>query len=393
MIWINRGQTSYQGVQVMDYLPEATLVFNISYAIYAFFSFLVFSKKTVIEESTDYIDFLNDNQTKDYIIKFGAICFLISILLALFYYSLTGRGLMFMLSLGQLGEREKSMNVTGIYFLMQFIRSAIPGILILVAFSDKYRFGIYIGALVLCLVCVSTGSRNLALCVMLALVVYKYLNYGKRPKLITILIGIIIIYLFVGFIGIFRGVIKSGNEIDFSTINSDSIFSAFMYNIEIFYPFFTLVGYLDRGLISYHLGLGILNIPLQFIPHVLWKTKPATLGLTSFEAMYGDSMGGAAYPNIGEFYYEFGIIGAIIGMALFGIISQNQFSYAQKTKNKLSMLEYSIFFGYIMQFICRGHFASWALDFAFMFGPIWFLKKRLKNKFVLWSKKYQQIYK
>lgn len=399
MVWIKRGQTSYQGVEVMEFLPEATIVFNFCYAVFAFSSFLfktkaervVLNKKKIVEEESNFIDFLNDNQTVDYITKLGAICFLVSILLSLLYYSLTGRGLMFMLTLGQLGEKDKSQNVTGIYFLMQFIRSAIPGIMILLAFSNKHRFLIHIGAVILCLVCVSTGSRNLALCVMLAIIVYKYLSAGNRPNMLTIAAGIVLIYLFVGFIGIFRSTIKSGNTIDVSTMDSDSIFSAFMFNVEIFYPFYTLVGYLSRGIIQYHYGLGIINIPLQFIPHILWKSKPATIGLTSFEAMYGDSMGGAAYPNIGEFYYEFGLIGAMFGMILFGIFSQKYFVFAKKTKNKISMLEYGIFFGYIMQFICRGHFASWALDFVFMFGPIWFLKKQLVNRYELWTRKDKDI--
>ena len=141
---------------------------------------------------------------------------------------------------------------------------------------------------------------------------------------------------------------------------------------------------MKEGIISLHWGLGVLNIPLQFIPHIIWRSKPANLGLSGFEAMYGDSMGGAAYPNIGEFYYEFGIIGAMVGMALFAVISQEMFSFAKKTRNKISMIEYSLFFGYLMQFICRGHFASWAIDIVLLFGPLWFLKLQLKMKYNNW---------
>ena len=95
-------------------------------------------------------------------------------------------------------------------------------------------------------------------------------------------------------------------------------------------------------------------------------------------------MGGAAYPNIGEFYYEFGLIGAIIGMAAFGFISQKIYQSSKRFIDEISVIEYSIFFGYLMQFICRGHFASWAIDIVLLFGPIWILKYILKIKYKRW---------
>ena len=391
-IWINRGQTAYQGIQVMEYLPIATVVFNIAYAAFSLFSLLNIKFKSrkkrissISGEDDEFQVFLDDDVTRAYISKYGLIVFLVSFLMALTYYMLTGRSLLFMLTLGQGSEFGAGRVGEGIYFMAQFIRSAIPGILLLFAFTREKRYLIYIGAYMLCAVCISSGSRNLAICVVLALVVYQYLQKGERPSKLTIVAGVVAMYLFVGFVGLFRGSMRMGGNINLAIMNKQSLFTAFMFNVEIFYPFYTLIGYLNRGYMPYHYGLGVLNIPIQFIPHALWPTKPATLGLTAFEAMYGNSMGGAAYPNIGEFYYEFGLFGAIVGMAVFGNVAQKKFSFAKKTKNKLSMVEYSIFFGYLMQFICRGHFASWALDIVFMFGPIWFLKRRLCIKYITWK--------
>lgn len=390
-IWIDRGQTSYQGVQVMEYLPISTVVFNIAYAVFSLFSlFRIKTKRKrininyITDESDKFQIFLDDNTTTSYISRYGLIVFLVSFFFSMLYYRITGRSLLFMITLGQGSERSAGRVGEGLYFLAQFIRSAIPGILLLFAFARKYRIFVYISAYLLCAVCISSGSRNLAICVILSLIVYHYLQKGKRPSIIMIFAGIVAMYLFVGFVGLFRGAMRSGGEIDFTTMNKDSLFNAFMFNVEIFYPFYTLVGYLNSGIISYHYGLGIINIPIQFIPHVIWPSKPATLGLTAFEAMYGNSMGGAAYPNIGEFYYEFGLIGIIVGMAIFGSAVQKCFSFAKQTRNKISMVEYSIIFGYLMQFICRGHFASWVLDVVFMFGPIWFLKRLLRIKYKKW---------
>ncbi len=396
-VWIRRGQTSYQGVSVMEYLPIASLVFNVCFAAFSLFSIpklprwklkkRLFSKK---HNDNSFQEFLENEISGGFIVKYGFIVFVGSLSLALLYYRMTGRSLIFMLTLGQGAEHMRGRDGIGIYFLGQFTRSAISGLLLLFAFAKRNRVLIYIGAYLLSAVCISSGSRNLAICVVLAIVVYHYLQYHKRPKFSTILLGIVILYLFVGFMGIFRGIIKSGGDIQLDCITSEAMFGAFMYNVEIFYPFYTLVGYVSKGIMKIHWGLGILNIPIQFIPHAIWKSKPANLGLSGFEAMYGDSMGGAAYPNIGEFYYEFGIVGSVIGMAVFAMISQKVFSYAKITRNRLSMIEYSIFFGYLMQFICRGHFASWAIDIVLMFGPLWILKWLLERRYIMWMHQQQE---
>lgn len=392
-VWIGWGQTSYQGVEVMSYMPQAMLVFNIGYMVYSITSYGVKIGKTsrIYHENIDYNNFLEKDSIKHYIVKYAWIVFSVSMILALIYYRLIGRSLVFMLTLGQGDELNQIRSGNGIYFLMQFVRSAIPGVLLLLAFAKKNRLLIYFCVYLLCAVCISTGSRNLAICVVLAIAVYSYMKKGKRPTLPTILIAITILYLFVGTMGIFRTAIKTGGAIDLSLVDEEGLFGAFMFNVEIFYPFFTLVGYMQERLVSCHYGLGILNIVIQFIPRAIWHSKPATLGATAFEAMYGDSMGGAAYPNIGEFYYEFGIVGVIVLMALFGHLIRKMYIKVKNSSNKINILQYSIIFGYLIQFVCRGHFASWALDIVFMLGPVYLLKYLLKRKYIFYLQQKEQL--
>ncbi|MCI9439814.1 MAG: oligosaccharide repeat unit polymerase [Ruminococcus sp.] len=394
-IWIQRGQTSYQGVEVMEYLPVATLVFNISYLMYAIAS--VDNKKVYIAqkkigfdyENVKFLEFVESDYIKNYIKRYAWIVFGVSMILALCYYRMTGRGLRFMLTLGQGGEMGTRNSGYGLYFLMQFIRSAIPGIILIIGYQKKKRWLVYLCAYIICAVCMTTGSRNLAICVGLAIVVYQYKSKGKRPSLFLIFVAVLTLYLFVGFIGTYRPVIKSGEKIDLSAMSTSSLFSAFMYNVEIFFPFYTLVGYLKKGMIKLHWGLGVVFVVIQFIPRIIWNSKPSMLGLTAFEAMYGDSMGGAAYPNMGEFFYEFGMVGIIVGMWLFGYFMRQLIQKTQNIDNRLDIVTYAIAYGYMMQFVCRGHFASWVLDFVFMFGPIILLKKILRYKYLA-SIKYEE---
>lgn len=381
-IWMSRGQTSYQGVEVMRYMPEAMLVFNVGYFVFAYASIAKrrFVDRTLKYEQEEYVEFILNPYMKKCILRYGWTLFGIGMCLSLFYYSITGRGLIYMLTLGQGEEYTIGSSGLGIYFLAQFIRLAIPGLILIILFQEKLRIVKYIMIYVICAVCVSSGSRNLAICVVLAIAVINYIKKGKKPKLWTVLLAVILMFLFVGFVGIFRGDMKTGGDIDLSLINLDSLNDAFMFNVEIFYPFFTLIGYVPNR-VSLHRGLGILNIAIQFIPRAIWPSKPATLGKTSFESMYGDSMGGAAYPNIGEFYYELGLAGIIFFMFIFGRKMRKSYDKTMRSKNPITWATYAIQFGYIMQFICRGHFASWALDMFFMFVPLSVLQIILYKKY------------
>lgn len=394
-VWITRGQTSYQGVEVMSYLPVGMIVFNLGYIVYAIAS--VSNRKITvgtINIGNKYYDpgfseYLYSDQASYHLAKMGWIIFSLSIFLALLYFAKTGRSLLYMLTLGQGTEITVGGNALGIYFLAQFSRSAIPGILLILTFQKKKRILGFLGAYVLVAICFTSGSRNLALCVIISIATMYYLKRGKRPNFFVSIIAVLVMFLLVGFVGTFRQTMRTGGDIDLSLLNFDGMMNAFMFNVEIFFPFFTIVGYTFTGQVACHYGLGILNIPIQFIPRALWASKPATLGLTAFEAMYGSSFGGSAYPNIGEFFYELGIFGVILFMYIFGKRMKSLYTNATETSNPLSMIRYSIAFGYIMQFVCRGHFASWALDFAFMFLPILIVRRIIYKQYCFEERMYK----
>ena len=383
-IWLMNAKSVYQGVEVMSQLPYATLVFNLGYLCYVLGSLYVKNNLQKISNVNNLINTQNED-IRIYIVKFASVVFICSIFLAILYYYLIGRNLLSLLTLGQFGMTQRRRVGTGLYFLICFFRSAIPASVLLVAYSKRKKIS-WICALILADICISTGSRNLAITVMLSFFVFYYIRNNKRPNYVTVFSLIIFFYVFIGFIGIFRGTIKASQNINLSSVNSDALFNAFMYNAEIFYPFYNVVGYIPKYA-PYHYGLGIVNIFVQFIPRIIWPGKPTMLGQTAFEVMYGDSMGGAAYPNIGEFYYEFGILGVILFMYITGYVMRRVYINVITEKDELKLIMFSIHFGYIIQFICRGHFASWAIDYIFMLGPIWGLRFILIKKFVKNNKK------
>ena len=388
-IWILNGQRFYQGLDILEFLPQGTIAFNLGYFAYALASFSNIRFGTFLKSSQfeakygdEYVAYLESPKSRKYITRYAWTVYIISMFLSLLFYRMRGRSLLFMLTFGQGAELLPGVEGIGLYFLMYFIRSAIPSLLLLIAFSDTKRKFVFICAYITASVCMSSGSRNLAICVVLSILVYYYLNKGIRPRMITVALGVVFLYLFVTLMGLFRESIKIGEDIQTSQVDLESMFNAFMYNVNIFYPFYSLVGLTQKGIITSHYGLGILNIFIQFIPRIIWPGKPETIGQTALVAMYGDNRGGAAYPNIGEFYYETGVIGMVIFMFIFGYIVREAFVRSVKSKNRIVMIMYAILYGAMMQLVCRGHFASWSFELVFMWGPLFWLNSHMKRRFV-----------
>lgn len=376
-VWISRGQTGYQGVEVMAYLPKGNAVFLLGYISFSIGSYISRRKwsylKYQYDENENYISYDTSK-----IAIFGWIVFGLSIILGLLYYRLQGKSFLYMLTLGQRDSELSASSVSSSFlFLSCFIRSAIPGLLIILEYSGCKRIIKIICAIITILITVTTGSRNLTIATVLSIVVFSYLKKKKRPKIISLVSAFVLLYLFVGFVGIFRGDMLNGGVIQLSEVSSDSLMNAFMYNVEIFFPFYNLVEAIPKYS-PFDYGLGILNVPIQFIPHFLWPNKPASLGTSSLSAIYGSSFGGAAYPNIGTFYYEFGLLGVVVCMYLFGYLIKKKYYLGISTDERFRLMQYAITFGYLFQFVCRSSISSWAIDIVFMFGPIWILKKIYK---------------
>jgi hypothetical protein len=87
------------------------------------------------------------------------------------------------------------------------------------------------------------------------------------------------------------------------------------------------LGYLDQHKVLLHLveivhvdglehGRSILSVVLFFVPRALWSDKPLVLGLEVGNDLYGKGFvatSNLSGPIIGDFYYDFGIIGVVVG--------------------------------------------------------------------------------
>lgn len=128
-------------------------------------------------------------------------------------------------------------------------------------------------------------------------------------------------------------------------------------------------------------GLSYLYTFIQFIPRALWPGKPVSSVTKVTETMFGAyAARGPAYCNYAEMYLDFGVIGMVIGMGIFAIVSKKMYRkgcglYA----NKFDMISFALFLPYLFEYITRGHFPSVATEVFFMWGPLWVTRLWIKT--------------
>ena len=112
------------------------------------------------------------------------------------------------------------------------------------------------------------------------------------------------------------------------------------------------------------------------IPRAIWPGKPISI----FETLKAEWLGqgaitGAwAYAQITEFYVEYGTIGAIVLMGIFGKICRNLKKSYRTPKTIHSLVAYSVTYPMLMQFVIRGYMPINFWIMFFMLVPVLVIK-------------------
>jgi len=86
------------------------------------------------------------------------------------------------------------------------------------------------------------------------------------------------------------------------------------------------------------------------IPRVVWDEKPVAVGRLILLPFFPEQGGSVGVPLHAELYINFLLLGVIMGMMLFGIISRALYTYLKKNKkNKAAVIIYaSVFFHWVV---------------------------------------------
>ena len=115
---------------------------------------------------------------------------------------------------------------------------------------------------------------------------------------------------------------------------------------------------------------------IMLVPRFVWPSKPQPIireVLMKTVSKYA-SLAGTAYPYLGEYYHEFGLLGVILFCFLLGLFCR----YLAKklySSNIHDIIIYSVCFPLLFQILIRGYTPSNFYMMVFVLLPIVFNKK------------------
>jgi oligosaccharide repeat unit polymerase len=200
------------------------------------------------------------------------------------------------------------------------------------------------------------GSRTFYSWIGLAMILIYFLKKATRPKLKTIIIVILALFLILTFIPVYRNHLYIGGE--FSNFIKDINFKRFLSSAvnpgDEFNAYLAEVALVPDSIPYDNFAL-YYQVPLYAVPRIIWPDKPTLLNRqwNSFLSKSGMEAG-AAESMLGDFYAQRGIFGIIIGTFLSGILWRTIYEYLKKApQNRSSIIFYAILFPNIFSYIAQ----------------------------------------
>ena len=136
----------------------------------------------------------------------------------------------------------------------------------------------------------------------------------------------------------------------------------------------------------YMIGKTFFYTLVLFVPRALWAGKPDNPVREMIEHSLNmrARLSGTAVANIGEFYANFGVLGVLAGLYLFGMVLamlKKRFLEATERKDTDFLCLYAVLFPLLYQWVARGNFCGNFYLTLFAILPYWarlLLRRRKK---------------
>lgn len=359
MLDISNFDTVKYGIDISDGSKKATLIFMISFLSFFISYFYNFSRRKVQILSPLY--YRNVPQNKEqFVVLISLTIWLFSFICSLIFLLANGYGFLYILTIGASGSAIVDENSASLAFLSKFSICLVTSWLYIFVYSKSKLLKIILFILTVIIFLVYGGRAMLLIC-LLAPVTYYYVSKKKSPSLptvFTMLIGLLSISTIMQFA---RWGIRSGDEIVIPKLSFETLFLPFDSEFTTYKVFYGMVKNIPTEM-GYLFGEQMIYYTLvMFIPRAIWPGKPDAPVREILEVSLNQLavISGAAYPNIGEFYVEFGILGCIIFMFLFGLYAKRlKKLYLIGESKSHALILYSVLFPLLFQFTIRGYMPS-----------------------------------
>lgn len=371
---IDIGEEKCMGVDIMSGCIKATFI-----VLLGLMAFCLGYKNVKTSEVQLPVRKLNEKIERK-ILRTSYVIFIIIYIISLGYAMRSGKTLASIFSLGTL-TYTRIYQDTGdqLLFLINVSYSLlIPWLFICV--YGKSKLVKLLTSFLLFSLFVSYGWRFIIYIMILGYLIVHTRISGKKIKFVKIFLLGVILILYSTIQGAIRNDIRSGNKADFEGFSMENIAYTLKSNFNIYQPFYAVADKYPSQYDFYY-GQSCFVYPIiMWIPRFIWKDKP--LGkdypncVATKKAINESAITDAAfsYPNIFEYYIDFGTIGVLFISYILGCICKKMLR-RYNSSSTYDIIIYAIFIGFLIQFINRGNLSQLMTLLFFLFIPIRFYRK------------------
>ena len=260
-------------------------------------------------------------------------------------------------------------------------REALPAcLLLLIAYRSTRRWSI---ATILLVILVGvffagSGARFRVLILVLSVVIFYFLERGKRPRLWqSVIAAFVVFYFIIGGIGFYRGYSVEAGRLRGRAIGQDAFALTDAWDVMVDgSQIATSTALLVQAVPERHpyfLGTSFLNFFTQPIPRFLWPNKPTTIGQEFFNSLWAP---GTTVPFWAIFYLNFGPLGIVPGMMFWGWISRAIYdTWRLNPTSALAQVQLAVYWPFLIHMYGRGgdNFAFNVYGLIFVLAPVWII--------------------
>ena len=320
------------------------------------------------------ISFEKENQ----ILKTSYFVFFVCYMCSLYYAFSSGKTFVGILSMGMLGQAmymEDNMQ-----FMINVSYSLLVPWLFIFAYSKNKTMPLILSYLLISLF-FSYGWRFIIYILVLGFLITRNRILGKKIKASQMTILVVALLLFSVFTGAVRNDIRNGNKSDFEGFNVENISATLESNFNIYKTYYGVVNtYPEKA--DYFYGQACFYYPIiMWIPRYVWPEKPYGTEFPAGKALLKSCPSALkqamSFPNIYEYYIDFGWIGVVVFSFVIGIICRKMLDL-YNSASIYKVIEYALFIGFLIQFINRGYIAQLLTLLVFLYVPLLAYRKYFK---------------
>lgn len=367
------------------YVFEGCIKATIIYVIAMFFFLYAYYKKSNYKCLYQQEDFHSDIVIKDKIVRWAFVIWCVGFFVQVIDLISNGYSIGYIFSIGTRGTMSSTEDGgLGIFGNIRYFM--ITALLYLYVYSDNKKI-VWILRILSIMLSALRGYRWIIVVYLLSpLVVNSYIS-RKSPKRKNVIIIALALILMVGGLQFVRVSLKAGqgfsNHSD-AEFNFAYIWGAFQGNFDLYKTLYGAVVYFPKQHF-YTLGQQMVYLALvTIIPRAVWSNKPYSVIETIYKPYFmgNDAVRGAwAYAQLTEFYIEFGIIGVVVCMYIFGKLCRLLYRTAFNNNRTIHGVVLSAtMFPMLMQFIIRGYMPLNLWPTVIILLPVIFMKLFVSNK-------------